>query len=244
MNKSLKLFAEEVGCFMAAHRGASGTEQENTLLAFQKAIEEGAEMIETDVRLSKDGIPYSYHDDEVQLNNKTIRLTELSFSEAQGIIDSVLPTLEDIVNTVRDKAYLMVEIKSDFSEASPSKGLEIARTVQTLGYLENTLFGSFDYRILALINHELPSANLACIKIPNQEVKLSELNSALNAKALICSIEELDTKLKAEADRLGIYIGAYGINSEEQLRIARGFGIKCIVTDYPAKIKRLMTLIQ
>ncbi len=45
-----------------AHRGASALAPENTLAAFQKAIEDGAEGIEFDVQLAKDGVPVVFHD--------------------------------------------------------------------------------------------------------------------------------------------------------------------------------------
>ncbi|MEM2740118.1 MAG: glycerophosphodiester phosphodiesterase [Candidatus Bathyarchaeia archaeon] len=46
---------------IVAHRGASGYEPENTLRAFRRAIDMKADMIEADVRLSKDGIPVVIH---------------------------------------------------------------------------------------------------------------------------------------------------------------------------------------
>ncbi len=45
-----------------AHRGASGQYPENTLLAFTKALEMGADAIELDVRLTTDGVPIVLHD--------------------------------------------------------------------------------------------------------------------------------------------------------------------------------------
>ena len=49
-----------------AHRGASALAPENTFAAFQKAIEDGAEGIEFDVRLSKDGVPVVFHDPDAK----------------------------------------------------------------------------------------------------------------------------------------------------------------------------------
>ena len=48
-----------------AHRGFSGNYPENTMLAFEKAIEAGAEGIEMDVHLTKDGVPVIIHDEKV-----------------------------------------------------------------------------------------------------------------------------------------------------------------------------------
>lgn len=48
-----------------AHRGFSGIYPENTMLAFEKAIEAGCDGIELDVQLTKDGIPVIMHDEKV-----------------------------------------------------------------------------------------------------------------------------------------------------------------------------------
>ncbi len=49
-----------------AHRGASAVAPENTLAAFQKAVKVGADGIEFDVQLAKDGVPVVFHDSELQ----------------------------------------------------------------------------------------------------------------------------------------------------------------------------------
>ena len=49
-----------------AHRGASAYTPENTLMAFQKASELGASMVEFDVMLSKDGVPVVIHDENIK----------------------------------------------------------------------------------------------------------------------------------------------------------------------------------
>ncbi|MCD6563330.1 MAG: hypothetical protein J7K23_05385, partial [Thermoproteales archaeon] len=51
--------------FIVAHRGASFCEPENTLRAFKKAIEIGADVVEFDVRVSGDGVPVVIHDASV-----------------------------------------------------------------------------------------------------------------------------------------------------------------------------------
>ena len=45
-----------------AHRGASGVRFENTLKAFEKAVDQGADGIELDVQLTEDGVPFVIHD--------------------------------------------------------------------------------------------------------------------------------------------------------------------------------------
>lgn len=65
---------------VVAHRGASGHAPENTLLAFQKAIDMGADCIETDIRRTKDGIIVLFHDEKI--NGK--KVNEITFEELRA----------------------------------------------------------------------------------------------------------------------------------------------------------------
>ena len=69
-----------------AHRGASALAPENTLAAFRKAIEDGAEGIEFDVRLSKDGKAVVFHDADLKrIAGRDEKIIDLSFAELQKI---------------------------------------------------------------------------------------------------------------------------------------------------------------
>ena len=71
-----------------AHRGASALAPENTLAAFQKAIDDGAEGIEFDVRLAKDGVPVVFHDDGLKANRQARRadISDFTSEELQNLM--------------------------------------------------------------------------------------------------------------------------------------------------------------
>ena len=79
-----------------AHRGASAHAPENTLASFRKAVEVGADGIELDVRLSKDGVPVVIHDATLTrtggINNRVADLTaeQLSRVVAIGVVEDDL----------------------------------------------------------------------------------------------------------------------------------------------------------
>ncbi|MGI8642109.1 MAG: glycerophosphodiester phosphodiesterase [Pyrinomonadaceae bacterium] len=69
-----------------AHRGASAFAPENTLAAFRKAIEDGAEGIEFDVRLAKDGVPVVFHDAKLRrIGQKKGRVSSFTSQELQNL---------------------------------------------------------------------------------------------------------------------------------------------------------------
>ena len=98
-----------------AHRGASAYEPENTLLAFERAIQMGATMLELDIHLSKDGHPIVIHDAEVsrttnhkgQISNMTLKqIKKLDAGKGEQI-----PTLTEVVDLARDRVKLYIELK-------------------------------------------------------------------------------------------------------------------------------------
>ena len=69
-----------------AHRGASSYAPENTLMAFYKGLELGANGIETDIQLSADGVPVLFHDDTLdRVTDRTGPLAELTATELQAV---------------------------------------------------------------------------------------------------------------------------------------------------------------
>ncbi|MFY9422109.1 MAG: glycerophosphodiester phosphodiesterase [Bacilli bacterium] len=97
---------------VVAHRGASGHAPENTLLAFQKAIDMGADCIETDIRRTKDGIIVLFHDEKI--NGK--KVNEITFEELRAEASKKsfqVPTLEEGLAYVKGKILIDIEFKED-----------------------------------------------------------------------------------------------------------------------------------
>lgn len=104
------------------HRGAPREYPENTLPAFVRAIERGADGIELDVHVTTDGIPVVHHDPEVRLGKgrpPTRALAQMSWEEVSGVEVSsgiAIPSLEQVLTVVGDRATVYVELKGRNSE--------------------------------------------------------------------------------------------------------------------------------
>jgi glycerophosphoryl diester phosphodiesterase len=106
-----------------AHRGASRIAPENTLVAFCLALEQGADGLELDVQLSRDGVPVVFHDSELsrttdgrgRISEKT--LAELRTLDAGKWFDprfagERIPTLEEVFEAFGDRALYNIELKA------------------------------------------------------------------------------------------------------------------------------------
>ncbi|MBC64880.1 MAG: hypothetical protein CMB15_04545 [Euryarchaeota archaeon] len=109
------------------HRlGASGTKLENTIEGLRESIEnlDGKKFKywEFDIRESKDGIVFVYHDDLIELNGELFQLSKMTFSEIKKLgesVDILIPTFEEVVIELEErKEKVMVEIKEIFSDSA------------------------------------------------------------------------------------------------------------------------------
>ena len=88
-----------------AHRGSSGEYPENTLPAFERAIEESADMIETDLHLSRDGVVVIHHDPELERLGEPGEIRDRLAAELatlnaapDALVAEKMPTLLDILD--------------------------------------------------------------------------------------------------------------------------------------------------
>jgi glycerophosphoryl diester phosphodiesterase len=96
---------------IVAHRGASALVPfENTLEAFEKAIDIGAAIMEFDVRRTADHVMVSYHDDDIK-GNKLCDITYDELEEQATRQGFSVPTIEDILKISQGKIFLDIELK-------------------------------------------------------------------------------------------------------------------------------------
>ncbi len=118
-----------------AHRGASAYYPENTMESFQGAIAMGADMIELDVQLTRDGEVVVFHDEKLTrcTNGKgriaDYTLVELKKLDAGSWFDkeyqgAKIPTLEEALSLCRDKIAVNIEIKTEAVDENIRDGIE------------------------------------------------------------------------------------------------------------------------
>ncbi len=250
--KTLSEFAKEDKKFIVAHRGSSGTAPENTLSAIKEAIAAGAMMVEVDIQFTKDNQFVAFHDDNLEkFGLKDKKIADFNFSEIEKfdvgrLFDKnsnfeSMPKLSNIIKYLSDKAYLILEIKSNFNQESMEMAEKIYNAISKYSFLEYTLFASFDYKILKHLKNINNNVNIAAIKIPNQNTLPSVLKQEISIGAFICSIEEINEELVRDAKGAGIYIGAYSADNQEQFNQILNYDIKAIVTNYPKLIAELLS---
>jgi glycerophosphoryl diester phosphodiesterase len=221
-----------------AHRGDSVHRPENTRAAFLRAVELGAEMVELDVQLTRDGHVVVIHDDTVdRTTNGEGRVRDLTLAQIRSLSagypdrfgsafagERVL-TLSEALELLRGRARVLIEFKSDTVTPDQASGIE-SRTIAEIrraGMVEETALVSFDRRALLRARDqapEIPRAHLFLRAAPEEVLE--------GAREVGCSV----------------VIPEKGMLSEELCQLAREAGLKVAtwVDDDVGELRSLMRL--
>lgn len=144
-----------------AHRGASAYEPENTLRAFQLAIEQGAQMIELDLHRSADGHAVVIHDETLDhTTNQRGRVNQLTLAElkrADAGKGERIPTLDEVLDLTTGKARLYLEIKD------PHAAAPVLATIRARRCQQEVLLASFDLALMKQLGAEVRDIELGLI---------------------------------------------------------------------------------
>lgn len=157
---------------VAGHRGDSANYPENTMAAFRAAIAAGADMIETDVRLTRDGVPVLIHDRTLdRTTDCTGYIKDFNFAEIRKVnagtaeLPQQIPTLEELLELLQGTdVTLNLEVKEYHEEGNEARSRECVDKCEELirryGMEEKMLFNSFDAPVLEYIAKTYPQYRL------------------------------------------------------------------------------------
>ena len=136
-----------------AHRGASRIRHENTLEAFEAAIDVGADAIECDLRRTRDNVIVVHHNARVKRSYRRIsHLDQTEVLRYASKQEYVVPTLEETLRWCRGRIALDIELKE------PGYEREVIETVKRLGSLDATVFKSFHDEVVLAVKTAEPKA--------------------------------------------------------------------------------------
>ncbi len=214
-----------------AHRGDWAQERENTIGAFRAAVEAGADGIELDVRITRDGRLVVHHDPLIE----QVAVSRMIYPN----VPEWIPSLTDAL----DACYpLRVNIEVKVDDAA--SGLAV-RTVEALNELlrvraeapENWVISSFDSR--ALDHMRFLNSNfrlgLLCWKKPWQPSMEHAVNKGYSA--LHPHEGLVDAELIESASAAGIELCVWTVNDPKRARGLAAAGVTSLITDMPAVIR-------
>jgi len=217
-----------------AHRGASAYEPENTLKAIKRALDLNAKMIEVDVRLSKDEHIIVIHDESVdRTTNGKGYVKDLTLEELKKLNAGKgerIPTLQEVINAVRKRAILIIEIKVLNIEDS------LVKIIEKEGIEKEVVITSFYHPILRRIK-ELNQIIRTGVIFKCHPIKSADL--ALNARAnsLFPEYKYVSKEMIKEAHEYDLKIYPWTIDDRNRANQLIEMGVDGIVTNKPDILK-------
>jgi glycerophosphoryl diester phosphodiesterase len=226
-----------------AHRGASGQLAENTLPAYELAIEQRADMIEIDLHRTRDGATVIAHDEELSgLGGKgeiaAATLAEVRALDAGG--GERVPTLDEVLDRFGERIPFNLELKRGSS--ATYEGLERAAldAVRKRGLLEQTLFSSFFDPVLERLRALAPEARLARLFSPRDPERPLERARAVGAEAINPWSGLVQPGLIEAAHAEGLAVYVFTVDEEQEMRSLLDLGVDGIFTNFPDRLRALL----
>jgi glycerophosphoryl diester phosphodiesterase len=238
---------------VVAHRGASVAAPENTLPAFEKALNIGVDVVELDYFHTSDGVPVVFHDKDLKrttnalavLGNDAQPIGRITLEQSQKLDAGAwfgpkfrgarIPTLEESLDLIQPRAMTMIERKD--GDAATCVAL-----LKRKGLLDRVIVQAFDWAYIADCQRLAPTLMLGALGdkeiTPEKLADLDRLDVPVvgwNQKFLT---QENIAALRGRSRK----VWTYTVDDPQRAKDLAAAGIDAIITNDPQRIKAALTV--
>jgi glycerophosphoryl diester phosphodiesterase len=215
------------------HRGAAGYTPENTLASIEKGIELGVDLIEIDVRRTRDGHLVLLHDERVnRTTNGRGHVADMTLAQVKHLDAGAgqrIPTLEEALEAANGHVGLILELKVG------EIGQRACEIVQRGAFKGTVIYASFiASELLPIRDMEPHSATMALLdKLPKDPVAY-----ATNVQATHIGLKwrTATPALVQACHRVGLQLFVYTVNDPKSIRKMQELGVDGIISDFPDRL--------
>lgn len=256
-----KTTKDQLTPLIIGHRGASALAPENTFAAFRRAIDDGADGIELDVRLAKDDVAVVIHDAELirtaRIEGKIRNMTSAQLSlvdvgtwfdlnngnrSKPGFRDERIPTLDETLSFFRKySGRIYIELKCKDSEVE-SLTVAVARSIRSYGKEEQLVVKSFKLSVIPHIKRLCPNVTTAALFAPKimtvlrKEKHMVKIAVEFGADELSVHCSLATRKLMNRAAHRGLPVTIWTADNPRWVKRALKLGVAAIITNDPARL--------
>ena len=249
------------GPLIIAHRGSSVVAPENTLASFKQAIKDGADGLEFDVRLSRDGEPVVIHDSTLHRTaNRPGIVSELTAAELgqidvgswfnekhpqharPGYPQETLPSLAQVFELTRGaNQILYVEMKCETDQARPLAAA-VTQLIDEYSIAEQVVVESFDLSAIAEVKRLEPAIRTAALFEPQlgrpitwvRRSKTVTMTKQVEADELALHHSLVTKRLVSMARDAGLLLVTWTVDDPSWIEHAVKLDIKALITNNPS----------
>ena len=232
-----------------AHRGFSGNYPENTMLAFRKAIEAGADGIELDIHESSDGKLVIIHDENlVRTTGVDGLVSDFTLKQLTGTrasrtkddaYDCTIPSFEEYCAFAAEGSFVTnVEIKTNnqWYQDIERKAIDMIRA---FGLQDRIIFSSFNWISVLRARQLAPEIPCGFLYDGNKHLHLAPQTKDAGIQYMHPSFDLLDDSIVSECRKNGIGLNVWTINEEAQMKQLIKWDVNAAITNYPDMCLRL-----
>jgi len=237
---------------VVAHRGARYRAPENTLEAFEAALEDGVTAIEFDVLVTADGVPVVCHDDDLRrVSGSLARISQVTSSELAEVDVSRtaigwgspvrVPLLSDVLTAFAGRAHLFVELKAvlDSVVGFRSSLLSAEASWPLLRGLEGITVSSFDSAGTSYI-HEVSEGKIPIAHSVGAllgSTAYIEVAKSIGARQLHMDKALLGPSTMDAVNESGLEVIAFTVNDPAEAGSLQSLGVHGVFTDEPGPMR-------
>lgn len=241
MHRRSHPYLEWDGPIAFAHRGGASDAPENTMPAFEYAVDLGYRYVETDVQVTSDGVLVAFHDNDLSRTcGRAARISELPWREVKTALvrgEAPIPLLEDLLGSWPE---LRVNIDCKTNAAIDALVSAIRRTSS----IDRVCIGAFNDARLAKLRAELGVG--LCTSLGPVGVATLRFGRPrkLNAHAAQVPVKQgpvtvTDHRFVRKAHALGLHVHVWTIDDPAEMRRLLDLGVDGIMTDRPAVLRQV-----
>lgn len=237
---------------IVAHRGSSAAAPENTIAAFRRAVEDGADALELDIRLSSDGEIVVFHDSTLRrIARQRGYVHELPLSRLKSLSAGAwfhrkfsgeqIPTLAEVLDLFGRQIAVNIEIKS-LRRQSATIVDRCCRLVKAFRLHHSILISSFNRRFVQRVKAIDPHLATGLLIHPARPFISSPARLARRVAAdyVLLSGSRIRKRTVVEAHRNGIRVGEYTANSRRRIERDVRYGIDMTITNDPCRMREYL----
>ena len=221
------------------HRGGVAGYPENTLTIFEKAVELGADGVEFDVQLTKDGKLVVIHDEWIDrtmtgsglLKDYTLsQLRQMSAGElfSPNFKDEKIPTLAEVLEVVKDLEVINIELKNFLPY--PSLEEKVLKLVDQFELRDQVIISSFNHYSLQKVKKLQPEIKTGAL-LMSKMINPSDYAFKRGFDALHLHFLTADQEIVDKSHFMGMQVNVYTVNFPEAVAELMEKGVDMIMTD-------------
>jgi len=237
-----------------AHRGASGEglAPENTLAAFELALQIGVDGLEIDIHATRDGQIVVLHDADLKrTTDRAGKVRELTYDEicqadaggwfGEQYRGEKVPTLQEVLELARNRALVLIEVKAEFIA---ERTLQIVADMKAEEQVVLQSFNAETVRRIKRLEPGLPVAQLiggaqtGSARRQARKIVRGLLRDGANALAI--GHGALTPTFLDEMRRRAVSVWTWTVDEEERMRDLALMGVQGIITNYPDRLNRVL----